>query len=109
MGITTRKTKHVVASVSGYGGRRWFSDSQLFADVIIGTTSVGDIQYNGQNIDTEGTAKANIGFRFGAQVDQKGVVTRMEGGLRPSVGIGQPYFLFTFAATLYGGERKRKK
>jgi hypothetical protein len=107
VGICTRKTKKIQVTPTGYGSRRWFSDSYLFADFLFGATTISDIEYNGQIIDTKGTTKSNTGFRFGAQVDQQGVVTRMEGGLRPGVGMGQPYFLFTFAFTVYGGEKRK--
>lgn len=112
-GLSTRKTKHVVADVTGYGGRRWFSDSFLFADLLLGATTLSDVNYSGQTLDTKGTEKASIGFRAGAQVNQKNVVTRIELGVRPNVvgvssKIGMPYFLFTFAATLFGTEKFRK-
>jgi len=106
-GICTRKTKKIEVTPLGYGRRRWFSDSYLFADFLVGATTISDIDFNGQVIDTKGTAKTNTGFRFGAQVNQQEVVTRIEGGLRPGVGIGQPYFLFTFAATVYGREKRK--
>ncbi len=110
-GLSTRKTKHVLVDVDMFGRRRWFSDTYLFLDAIVGATSLSDVVYNGQIYDTGGTERGNLGFRFGAQIDQKNIVTRMEFGVKPNVALipkfGMPYFLFSFAATIVGSEKGR--
>lgn len=120
-GVSHRKIKKAIVATDGTNYRN-FRSTKFYAHALIGATSAGDIEYNGQNYKITNAKQMPIGYRIGWQWDQMGVVTGFEFGKMPGVGLETStekseiskifvqnpylnYIRFTFQFNIFNGDR----
>jgi hypothetical protein len=120
-GIAHRKIKKAIVKSDGWNYRVFYS-TRFYAHLLVGSTTVGDIIYNGQTLPVDNAKQMPLGYRLGWQWDQMGVVSGIEFGKMPGVSLETPveadelskifqnnpflnFFRFTFHYSIFNGDK----